>query len=114
MKRGFLRDHAGNVTLYVAILAIPLFMVAGIAIDYARASLVKSFLQAEADAAALAAAKGGASANDAVWVTNLRNNAQERFSTEVVNSLTANGNWVTPTDFSVTASAAVPVTLMAI
>lgn len=114
MKRGFLTDRSGNVALYVAILAIPLFAVAGIAIDYSRASLVKSYLQAEADAAALAAAKGGASANDGTWVANLRNNAQERFSTDVLDSLTANGSWVTPTDFSVTASAAVPVTLTAI
>lgn len=114
MKRGFLRDRAGNVAVYTALLAIPLFAVAGIAIDYSRASLVKSFLQAEADAAALAGAKGGASANDQNWVNNLRVNAEGRFSNDVLESLTANGRWVTATDFSVTAGAAVPVTLLAI
>lgn len=114
MKRGFLRDGAGNVAVYTALLAIPLFAVAGISIDYSRASMVRDYLQAEADAAALAAAKGGASANDQTWVANLRDNASGRFSADILNSLNANGSWRTPTDFGVTASANVPVTLLTI
>ncbi|MFZ5676506.1 MAG: TadE/TadG family type IV pilus assembly protein [Pseudomonadota bacterium] len=115
MRRGFLRDRAGNVAVFTALFAIPLLAAAGIAIDYARASMVRNFLQAEADAAALAAAKGGASSNDQTWVNNLRSNVQQRFEDErLVSSLNASGSWVMPTDFSVTASATVPVTILGV
>lgn len=115
MGRGFLRNQAGNVAVFTALCAIPLCAAGGIAIDYARASMVRNFLQAEADAAALAAAKGGPSNNDQAWVNNLRSNVQQRFENKaLVASLNASGSWVMLTDFSVTATANVPVTILAV
>ncbi len=115
MGLGFLRNQTGNVAVFTALFAIPLCAAAGIAIDYARASMVRNFLQAEADAAALAGAKGGPSSNDQSWVNNLRSNVQQRFDGKgLVANLNTAGSWVMPTDFSVTASASVPVTILAV
>ena len=54
----FTRSCAGNVTLIVALAAIPIVAAVGIAIDYSRGTRVESELQHIVDAAALAAAAG--------------------------------------------------------
>jgi Flp pilus assembly protein TadG len=51
----FLAARRGNVTIIVALIAIPLFIAVGVALDYAVAAQVKTELAAVADAAALSA-----------------------------------------------------------
>ena len=53
---GFWRNERGGVAIAFALSAIPMIGVAGLAVDYMRASEVRSALQVEADAAALASA----------------------------------------------------------
>jgi len=57
MKRikSFFRNTSGNLAVMLALVSVPLFGAAGMAIDYTRASNVKSQLQNAADSAALAA-----------------------------------------------------------
>jgi Flp pilus assembly protein TadG len=113
LRRRFTSDARGNVAIMTALAAIPLFAAGGIAIDYSRASFVRSFLQAEADAAALGVAVGGPSANDATWVTSAENHTKSRFGAGV-SGVTIQGKWLSATDFGVDASATVPVTLLAV
>ncbi len=49
-------DTSGAVAIVLAVMGIPLFLAAGVAIDYAEVSRVKAKLQSAADAAVLAAA----------------------------------------------------------
>ena len=51
----FRRDMAGSVGLMFALAAVPVFLAAGVAVDYARAAQVKARVQAAVDAGALAA-----------------------------------------------------------
>lgn len=52
----FVRDERGSSAIMFALLAVPIFGVAGAAIDFARGWSARSELQVAADAAALAAA----------------------------------------------------------
>ncbi|MDQ1197895.1 TadE/TadG family type IV pilus assembly protein [Agrobacterium sp. SORGH_AS 787] len=51
----FWRDKSGNFAMLTAILAVPLFGAAGLALDFSQALAVKEDLQQQADATALAA-----------------------------------------------------------
>ena len=104
----FRRDGRGNVAVMTALVAVPLFAVSGVAIDYSRSTFVRSFLQAEADAAALGAAVGGATTDDMKWVAAAQDHTKSRFSSSV-SDLSVTGKWLTATDFGVYASASVPV-----
>lgn len=112
LLRRFKNDGRGNVAVITALSAVPLFAAGGIAIDYTHASFVRSYLQAEADAAALGAAVGGPSANDATWVTGAENHTKSRFGAGV-SDIKVTGKWLSATDFGVDASVTVPVTLLA-
>jgi Flp pilus assembly protein TadG len=108
---GFRGDARGNVAVITALCAVPLFAAAGIAVDYSHAVLVRTAMQAEADAAALAAAAGGPSVNDAKWVTVVEQNTKSRFGSSI-RDVAVQGKWISATDFSIDVSAAVPVTLL--
>lgn len=56
LLRRFRRDAEGNIAIITALVALPLFIGAGVAIDIARASRSQNTLQVAVDAAALAAA----------------------------------------------------------
>ena len=51
---GFHRDTRGNIAMLFALLALPVFLVVGLAIDASRASLVRYHFQTALDSAALA------------------------------------------------------------
>ncbi len=55
--KNFLKDVSGNVALSVAIMAVPLFATAGVAVDYSIIYQSETILQNAADAAALSSAK---------------------------------------------------------
>lgn len=59
-REGLLRDEAGSVALIFGLAVIPLFMMIGAAVDYSRASTMRSRLNHLADRAALAAVKAAA------------------------------------------------------
>lgn len=54
--RGFLRSNRGNVAMMFGIALVPMTIAAGVGLDYARSSLVKSQMSDALDAAALAVA----------------------------------------------------------
>ena len=108
----FRSDARGNVAVITALTAIPLCAAGGIAIDYSRASLVRTFLQAEADSAALAAAVGGPTADDMKWLTAAEQHTNSRFA-PTIDKISVQGKWLTATDFGVDATASVPTTLLA-
>jgi len=112
---GFWRNEGGGVAVAFALASIPIIGVAGLGIDYMRASEVRTALQAEADAAALAsAASKDASAGDA-WMANFETQMTQKFTEGAsINNLVVDGSWVSTSDFRVEASARVPLTLMRI
>jgi hypothetical protein len=112
LLRRFGSDSRGNVAVITGIVAIPLFAATGIAVDYVRQVNARTFMQAEADAAALAAAVGGPAADDQSFVTSAKNNTQSRYG-DAVENLSFQGKWINATDFSVEATAEMPVTIMA-
>lgn len=64
MFRGFLRSTAGNASVIVGIMAIPLFAAAGVGVDMVRANMAKTVLQNAADAAAIAGGTSGVTDSD--------------------------------------------------
>ncbi len=54
--KSFLRDSSGNIAVMYALVALPLFLAAGAAIDMARYNSAQTHLQSSIDAGALAAA----------------------------------------------------------
>ncbi len=112
---GFWRNEGGGVAVAFALAAIPLIGISGMAIDYMRASEVRSALQVEADAAALASAASADASASAAWVTNLKSTINGRFSGgAAIDNLTADGQWVSTSDFRVQARADVPLTFLRI
>jgi hypothetical protein len=109
--RRFLANQTGAVAVYFGLSAVPLIAGAGVALDYLRAHMAQQFLQSEVDAAALAAAAGGETSDDAQWVANVTTNANERFAGSLDN-LEVEGSWIDAADFGVTARASVPVTFL--
>jgi len=53
--RSFLANRRGNVAVITAVAALPVITAIGCVIDYSMASMIKTKLQAAADAATLAA-----------------------------------------------------------
>jgi len=113
LLRRFGRDMGGNVAVTTGLVAVPLFAVAGLSIDYAHQTNVRTFMQAEADAAALAAAIGGPTTDDQGRVTLAKTNTMSRYTDDGVKNVTFTGKWLSATDFSVEGKADVPITLVA-
>lgn len=64
MIRRLIRDEGGNYTIIFSLLAMPLLLSAGLAVDYTNTLRVKNELQAAADSAALAVAQKGDTITD--------------------------------------------------
>lgn len=113
---GFWRKQDGGVAVAFAISAIPLIGMAGFAVDYMRAAEVRSALQVEADAAALASAASKDSSASTAWVANLKSAINDRFGdgSAAVGNLAADGEWLSTSDFRVQTSADVPLTFLRI
>src|SRR5690242_11513233 len=112
---GFWRNEDGGIAVAFALAAVPMIGIAGMAIDYMRASEVRSALQVEADATALASAASKDPSASNAWVTNLKSTMTDKFGGgAAIDNLTADGQWVTTSDFRVEASADVPLTFLRI
>jgi Flp pilus assembly protein TadG len=71
MIRHFLKDRRGNFGIMTALLLVPLIGVAGVTLDISNALMVRTALQATADAAALSAvAETSAGVSQAMLMTN--------------------------------------------
>jgi len=65
LLRRFRRDRSGNVIVFFGLAIVPVLGLAGAAIDYARATTVRSQLNAAVDSAALMAARDASKLTDA-------------------------------------------------
>jgi hypothetical protein len=102
--KNFLNNRNGNVALTMAVVALPVLGAVGAAVDYTRASNVRSFAQAQADAAALSGALNGESA-----LEHARATIGERHA---IDGLVVNGTWLSDVDFRVDVEGRVPVTVL--
>lgn len=92
MARRFRRDERGNVLVMTAFLLVPLIGIAGITVDYSRASNTRQALSAAIDAAALMAARDAQKLTDDelrkridAWIRdNLPDSAKSEFTTATV------------------------------
>jgi Flp pilus assembly protein TadG len=122
---GFSRDTAGNVALLFGLMAVPLVLVSGVGIDYARAANYRARLQSTVDSAALAGAAAYASPSSASTAQTIASSYVTQGTGSLASNITLGTPTVTPgtqtSSGSVTAytmavsvSATVPTTLMAI
>jgi len=114
MLKRFARDTSGNIALAVGIAAIPLFTVAGSAVDFAGQSQTQAKLQAAVDAGALAGATSGyeqeARIKDAVVRFAKANSSNEFLLTPANVDVEFGGNG----EIRVTATSTYPTTLLKI
>ncbi|MGD9783442.1 MAG: pilus assembly protein TadG-related protein [Hyphomicrobiaceae bacterium] len=105
-------EQRGSVAIMTGLLIIPLFLVAGLAIDYSRAISVKHQLQFAADAAALAA-RG--STEDATEAARAAAAAFVQSNTEKLGGVTLDSVTLTPTTggYLVSLKATMPTSLSA-
>lgn len=95
MLRAFVRNEQGNIALIYGLGVLPLLGFAGAALDYSRATDLRSFLRAQADMAATALAVADMPNTDAV-LADLRAAALSHFGTGPANpvrSVTATSSW---------------------
>lgn len=111
MKR-FLECTKGNFAVAFSIAVLPVLGAAGVAVDYSRALNVQSFMQAQADAAALAAIRVGHGGKDTAHLEYVKAAVAQRFGGDWVGSLTVEAEWPTVSDYRVVVRGAMPVTLL--
>lgn len=102
----------GNFGLLFALLLVPIFGAAGIAVDYARATNVKELVQTQVDTAALNGAHTGSSGDISPQIAYLRS-AILRDAGGRIEQLSVGGEWLSPTDLQVTAKGTIPLTILA-
>jgi Flp pilus assembly protein TadG len=105
----FRADQRGNVAVVFGLAAIPILGVAGVALDYTRASHFRSELQTAVDASALAGA---------VQIEDIESTVDAYMKASLPGGLTPNGVTYTldlqPDTITVSANATVPTTIAAI
>lgn len=108
-------DTSGNFAVMLAILAVPIFGAAGLAVDYTKASAWRSQLQERADGMALALASGGPGAGDAAFLAALKKSFPESlpFNGAIVDA-ELDGEWISAGDYRISASIALPTTIASV
>jgi Flp pilus assembly protein TadG len=109
---GFWRDDKGSVAIVFALAAVPMIGIAGIGLDYMRASQMRASLQAEADAAALASAASTDTSLSDQWMSQFNAAMTDKFSDAGLSNLKVEGTWLSTSDFRVQASGEVSLTLL--
>jgi Flp pilus assembly protein TadG len=113
--RKFARHERGNVLMLFGLTLPPMLGASGMAFDYSRASNIKSYMQSEADAAALSGARAAAqvvlkklptnkNTLSSAAITNAQNVATARYASSGVSNLTVTGSWLNASDFEVLTS----------
>jgi Flp pilus assembly protein TadG len=123
--RRFGADATGNVALLFGLMVVPLALASGVGIDYARAANLRASLQSAADSATLAGASAYVSPASATTAQTLASNYLSKGTAPILPQITLGTTTVTPGTqsssgvvtaytMSVTVSATVPTTLMAL
>jgi hypothetical protein len=112
MLKNFKRAEGGTVATAFALSSIAILGAAGLAVDYARLEQTRSFLQEQADAAALGTASEGLASDGAHWLKNIKANFNNTYSEGAAAIVAANGKWLNDTDYSVEMKAKVNLSLM--
>lgn len=107
LKRLWANDR-GNFAVITAVAILPVAGLSGLAVDFSQAYSVRSTLQGEADAIALAVAAEGPAVSKSRFYDAMAAAAKERVALGTSQFV---GRWISPTDYEVTASANVPRTL---
>lgn len=111
--RSFWKDRKGNFALALGLLTVPVFGAAGLSVDYMRATSAHSFFQDLADHAALSGALQGIGTDTSKITDYAKTKAEQdvgnSFGTQ---SITVNGDWVTPTDYQVTIRGTMPTVIL--
>lgn len=113
MKK-FLSCEQGNFAITFAVALMPILASVGVAIDYTRAVTVRSFVQDQADAAAISAAHDGMGGDFSPYAAYMRTAITDRYGPgKWIDQLNVAGDWLTPSDFQISATGQVPVTFLA-
>jgi len=111
--RQFLRDRSGNFAVMFALASVPVIGAAGVAADYSRALNVRSFMQAQTDAAALAAGQLGPTGDEQPHLTYLRNVTYQRFGKDQgITALSVSSSWAGAVDYRIDMYGKMPVSLL--
>lgn len=111
--RQFLGCRKGNFAVAFAVASVPVLGAAGMAIDYSRAVNVQSFVQNQADMAALAGAQLGPDGDPASYVEYLEVATEQRYGARGIEALDVDAKWIGEYDFTVAVTGKVPVTILA-
>jgi Flp pilus assembly protein TadG len=112
--RGFTTCRRGNFAVAFALASVPVLGAAGAAIDYSRAVNVHSFVQAQADMAALAGAQVGIDGDHEPYLNYLVSATEQRYGPgQGIEGINVNAEWVSEYDFTVEVTGGVPVTILA-
>lgn len=97
-----------------ALAVLPLIGAVGMAIDYTDATNVRSYMQNQADAAALSGAQLGPDGDAAAYLEYLRAAAAQRYGEgEWIDDMTVDGKWIGTVDYQVTVTATMPTSIIA-
>jgi hypothetical protein len=111
--RNFLKRKDGNMAVTFALTALPVLGGVGIAIDYARAVNVASFVQSQADIAALSGAQLGPDGNPQVYLDYLKFVTEQRYGKgDWIDKMTIDAKWLSDVDYRITVKGEVPVTIL--
>jgi hypothetical protein len=106
----FRSDQRGAVAVVFGVMLIPVLGIAGMALDYNRASSFRANLQAKADAAALNAAINGSGLPHSQIVADMRTEVEGMYGG--IANLAVGGEWITDVDFRVTATGRVDTAMI--
>lgn len=110
----FLASRDGNMAVTFGLVMLPVMGAVGMAVDYARAVNVRSFVQSQADIAALSGAQLGPKGDPKAHLDYLKFVTEQRFGKGAwIDSLQIEAKWLSDVDFSVNVTGDVPVTLLA-
>jgi hypothetical protein len=111
--RNFLKSEDGNMAVAFALASLPILGAVGVAVDYSRAVNVRSFVQSQADIAALSGAQLGPKGNPQLYLDHLRAATEQRFGVgSWIDGLEIDAKWTSEVDFSVGVKGGVPVSLL--
>lgn len=111
--RQFFGCRKGNFAVAFAVVSVPVLGAAGVAIDYSRAVSVQSFVQNQADMAALAGAQLGPDGDPDSYIDYLELATEQRYGASGIDALDVDAEWISDYDFTVAVTGEVPVSILA-
>ncbi|TDR94643.1 TadE/TadG family type IV pilus assembly protein [Enterovirga rhinocerotis] len=108
----FRRDRSGNVAVLFGLSLVPLVGLAGVAVDYSRATELRTFLHRETDATALAIASSD-SPNEALSIAAFKARVTTRYggASGLISQVGTADQWTAGSIYTLTANASIATTL---